>query len=284
MLIDWFTIIAQLVNFLVLVWLLKHFLYRPIMNTIDDREKRIVDELADADSQKAKAEQQREEFLQKNTEFDKQRTTSMNKMNEEVKAERTRLLDSVRQESDALRNKLELALKNEQLSLQGALSQRAREEVFAIVRKALSSLAGASLEESMAVIFVKRLDGLSDDEKASFKSAFSDSKEALIVHSAFDLAKKQQTLIKKTLNKLLDDELTIQFITEPDVISGIEINGHGQKIDWSINDYLATLTKRVTEVMQSHHNDDEENHEKSHKETNEKNHNVDGEQSQEQVS
>tara|TARA_R110001592_G_scaffold94561_3_gene273608 strand:- start:3481 stop:4299 length:819 start_codon:yes stop_codon:yes gene_type:complete len=272
MLIDWFTIIAQLVNFLVLVWLLKHFLYRPIMNTIDDREKRIVDELADADSQKAKAEQQREEFLQKNTEFDQQRTTSMNKMNEEVKAERTRLLDSVRQESDALRNKLELALKNEQLSLQDALSQRAREEVFAIVRKALSSLAGASLEESMAVIFVKRLDGLSDDEKASFKSAFSDSKEALIVHSAFDLAKKQQTLIKKTLNKLLDDELTIQFITESDVISGIEINGHGQKIGWSINDYLATLTKRVTEVMQSHHNDDEENNEESN------------EQSQEQVS
>jgi F-type H+-transporting ATPase subunit b len=263
MLIDWFTIIAQLVNFLVLVWLLKRFLYRPIMNTIDDREKRIANELADADTQKAQAEKQREEFLQKNTLFDQQRTDNINKMNEEVKVERTRLLDLVRQEADALRNKLELALKNEQLSLQDALSQRAREEVFAIVRKALSSLADASLEESMAAVFVKRLDGMSDDEKASFQSAFSDSKEALIVHSAFDLAKKQQTLIIKTLNKLLGDELTIQFIVEPDVISGIEINGHGQKIGWSINDYLATLTKRVNEVMQSHHNNGEENHEKS---------------------
>ncbi|MFQ3186924.1 MAG: F-type H+-transporting ATPase subunit b, partial [Marinomonas primoryensis] len=53
MLIDWFTVIAQLINFLVLVWLLKRFLYRPILNAIDAREKRIADELADADEKRA---------------------------------------------------------------------------------------------------------------------------------------------------------------------------------------------------------------------------------------
>ncbi|WP_100635721.1 F0F1 ATP synthase subunit delta [Marinomonas sp. ef1] len=252
MLIDWFTIIAQLINFLVLVWLLKHFLYRPILNTIDAREKRIADELADADSKRAEAEQQREEFQQKNTEFDQQRTAKMNTVGEEAKTERARLLESVRQESDALRSKLELALKNEQLSLQDTLSQRAREEVFAIVRKALSDLAGTSLEARMAAIFVQRLDTLSDDEKNSLQSAFKDSDQALVVHTAFDLAEEENVLIKTALNKLLTDSIEIQFITEPDVISGIEIKSHGQKIGWSIADYLATLTKRVNEVMLSH--------------------------------
>lgn len=280
MLIDWFTIVAQLINFLVLVWLLKHFLYRPILNTIDAREKRIVDELADADSKRVEAGHQREEFQQKNTEFDKQRTASMKKVSEEVKVERTRLLDSVRQESDALRSKLELSLKNEQLSLQDALSQRAREEVFAIARKALSSLAGISLEARIAVIFVQRLNELSDDERASFQLAFSDSNEALIVHTAFDLPEKQNTLIKNALNKLLGDELEIQFITDPEVSSGIEINAHGQKIGWSIADYLATLTKRVNEVMQAHNNNGEESHEENHK----KSHETDFEKSQEQAS
>jgi F-type H+-transporting ATPase subunit b len=55
MLIDWFTVSAQVVNFLILVWLLKRFLYRPILNAIDAREKRIATELADADAKRAEA-------------------------------------------------------------------------------------------------------------------------------------------------------------------------------------------------------------------------------------
>ncbi|MEI8631780.1 hypothetical protein P4S72_06080 [Vibrio sp. PP-XX7] len=65
MLIDWFTVIAQVINFLILVWLLKRFLYRPILDAIDAREKRIADELADADEKRDEAVQQREEFHQK---------------------------------------------------------------------------------------------------------------------------------------------------------------------------------------------------------------------------
>ena len=57
MLIDWFTVVAQVVNFLILVWLLKRFLYKPILDAIDAREKRIASELADADAKKAAAEQ-----------------------------------------------------------------------------------------------------------------------------------------------------------------------------------------------------------------------------------
>ena len=48
MLIDWFTVGAQALNFLILVWLMKHFLYKPILNAIDAREKLIATELADA--------------------------------------------------------------------------------------------------------------------------------------------------------------------------------------------------------------------------------------------
>ena len=49
MLIDWFTVGAQALNFLILVWLMKRFLYKPILRAIDEREKRIASELADAE-------------------------------------------------------------------------------------------------------------------------------------------------------------------------------------------------------------------------------------------
>ena len=73
MLIDWFTAGAQALNFLILVWLLKRFLYRPILDAIDAREKRISADLADADETKAQAQAEREAFRRKNEQFDQER-------------------------------------------------------------------------------------------------------------------------------------------------------------------------------------------------------------------
>ena len=62
MLIDWFTVSAQVVNFLILVWLMKRFLYKPILHAIDAREQRIAKKIADADAKRAEAEKEREQW------------------------------------------------------------------------------------------------------------------------------------------------------------------------------------------------------------------------------
>lgn len=65
MLLDWFTVVAQALNFLILVWLLKHFLYQPILDAIDGREHQIATKLAEAEANKIEARKEREEFRQK---------------------------------------------------------------------------------------------------------------------------------------------------------------------------------------------------------------------------
>src|ERR1039458_3835815 len=157
MLIDWFTVLAQVVNFLILVWLLKRFLYRPILDAIDAREKRIALALADADAKKTEAQKERDEFRHKNEAFEQQRAALLGKATDEAKAERQRLLDTARQAADSLSAKRQEALRVEQHNLSQALSRSAREEVFAIARKALADLATTSLEERMAAVFIRRL-------------------------------------------------------------------------------------------------------------------------------
>src|ERR1022692_4941940 len=102
MLIDWFTICAQALNFLILGWLMKPFLYLPILDAINAREKRIAAELTEADAKKAEAQKERDEFQHKNEEFDQLRAGLLSKATEEVKAERQRLLDEARKAADAL--------------------------------------------------------------------------------------------------------------------------------------------------------------------------------------
>jgi len=249
MLIDWFTVVAQVINFLILVWLLKRFLYRPILSAIDAREQRIAAQLADADNKKAEAEKEREEFQHKIEEFDRQHDAYMNQMKAEVKAERQRLFDTARQESDELRDKLQRAIRNEQQGLHEALSRRAREEVFAISRQVLADLAATTLEQRMTEIFIRRLQELNDGEHAALKSAFETADSPLLVRTTFSLPAQQQTAIETAVSDILGGAKQLRFETAPDLVSGIELSADGKKIAWSIADYLATLAKAVDSLL-----------------------------------
>jgi len=181
MLIDWFTVSAQVVNFLLLVWLLKRFLYKPVVNAIDAREKRIAGELADAHAKKAEALKERDEFQHKNEEFDRQRAALLSKATDEAQAERQRLLDEARKAAAALSSKRQETLRNEEHNLHQAISRRTQQEVFAIARKALTDLAATNLEERMVDVFVRRLRKLNGEEKGLLASAFKASTGPVIL-------------------------------------------------------------------------------------------------------
>src|ERR1700678_2549050 len=121
MLIDWFTVGAQALNFLILVWLMKRFLYKPILHAIDAREKLIAAELADAATKKTEAAKERDEFQHKNQEFDQQRAALLSKATDEAKAECQRLLDETHKAADALRTAQQEALKNDAQNLNQAV-------------------------------------------------------------------------------------------------------------------------------------------------------------------
>lgn len=114
MLIDWFTVGAQTLNFLILVWLLKRFLYKPILDAIDGREKIISKKLSDADQKNSEALKEREEFQKKNSVFDQQRAALLIQATTEAQAERQRLLDVARLAADTLRSKQQAALQSEE--------------------------------------------------------------------------------------------------------------------------------------------------------------------------
>ncbi|MGK2913534.1 MAG: F0F1 ATP synthase subunit delta [Porticoccaceae bacterium] len=249
MLIDWFTVSAQVINFLILVWLLKRFLYKPILDAIDAREKRIAKKLADADAKKAEAQQERDEFQHKNEAFEQQRATLLSQAMDEAKAERLRLLDEARQAADALSAKRQETLRNDAHHLNQAISRRAQQEVFAIARKALTELAGASLEERLADVFARRLSEMDEPEKKSIGESLKTASEPALVRSAFDLPEAQRTAIQQTLNQTFSAEIKIRFETAPELISGIELTANGQKVAWSIADYLTSLENGVAELL-----------------------------------
>lgn len=241
--INWFTVIAQGLNFILLVWLMKRFLYTPILTAIDQREKKIKAQLTDAKTQKSEAQTEKDTFNQKNTDFDQQKKALMDTAVTEVQTQRQKLLDAARQEADALKAKQQKSLQEDQENLQNDIAKKTRQTVFLITKKALADLASVGLEDQTVTVFTERLHHLNPAEKQSFIDAFQSDKTPIAVQSAFDLTPKQQTAIKTAVAKLLGSEPDFAFKTTPELISGIGLRSNGFKLAWSVSDYLTALEK-----------------------------------------
>lgn len=247
--INWFTVLAQVINFLLLVWLLKKFLYKPILNAIDEREKKITEKLKDADTQKLVAQKDQEDFKKQQEDFDQQKTALMAKAVADANTKKQQLMDAAKTDADNMRTDMEKAAKEKQTSDDAAIAEKTQKQVFAITRKALADIASVSLEEQSANTFVQHIAALKDDEKKQFVDAFKANTNAILVSSAFELSPKQQGEIKNAINIILSADAPVQFKTTPQIISGIELSTNGYKLSWSFSAYLNSLEKNVSETM-----------------------------------
>lgn len=257
MLIDWFTVAAQILNFIILIWLMKRFLYKPILTAIDAREKKIAAQLADAETKKAEARTERDEFQRKNEEFDGKRATMLSSATDEAKAEGQRLMDEARKAADALSVKRQETLRSDAHNLNQSIMLRTGQEVFAIARKTLTDLAGVSLEERMSEVFCHRVRELDSETKARLSGPITAAAEPARVRSAFELPEEQRRTIQQALNETFSADIRIRFETEPELVSGIELATGGQKVAWSIAGYLTKLEKGVEELLQEKRTTDE---------------------------
>ena len=157
MLIDWFTVVAQIVNFLILIVLLKVFLYDRIVKAMDAREEKIRERLSAATQREAEAEKQAEALRQKNRFFDEEHEEMLSRLKAEVETRRKELLHEVRQSTADLQKTWREAMYRERESFVQDLRKMAATQVYAIARRAFEDLADADLEERMVDVFIARI-------------------------------------------------------------------------------------------------------------------------------
>jgi F-type H+-transporting ATPase subunit b len=255
-LIDWFTVGAQALNFLILVWLLRRYLYRPVLAAIDAREKKVAEKIAGAAAQETKAQVAAEELRKRNEAFDRDRQSLMHKATDEGAAERQRLFESARQDSQLLRSKLTQALAAERAELGRQLSMRTQAEVFAVARKALSDLAGASLEDRIIEVFIARLHGLSEEQGLALAGAGADTglpgvvsaaaaARAVLVRSAFPPSPVGRANVEVVIRERVGANVAVRFETAPELVCGVELTVDGVRLAWSVADYLSSLAQDV---------------------------------------
>ena len=249
MLIDWFTVGAQVLNFVVLVALMKHFLYQPVLDAIAAREKRIADQIAAAAAKEKQAATEHKTFEDKNTAFDQQRASLLDKATADAKAEGLRLADEAQKAALALAAKHEHALAKQAAHLQQTIASRAAHEVFAVARKTLNDLANADLESRMVEVFTQRLRELPGSAKEQLAAALKPGAEPALVRSHFALPDEQQAAIQDAVNVCFSAVVPLRYETAGDAVCGIELSAGGQKLAWTIDEYLRDLEHEVAALL-----------------------------------
>src|SRR5471030_2221737 len=238
--IDWFTVLAQATNFLVLIWLLKRFLYRPVLAAIDAREQAVAAALADATAAGAQAKSERDTYQQRSAQLEQQRAALLQQATEQAGVEGQRLRDQARQEAEAARAAQQAALQADASLNAAALALRAQQAVFAIARKVLADLAGADLEEGAVGAFLRQLAQLPAQQRDTLAAALRDTASPGRVRSAFALPQAQRDAIEAALRQLSGGAIALRYDTSPDLLAGIELTAGGQRLDWNIDVYLAS--------------------------------------------
>jgi F-type H+-transporting ATPase subunit b len=248
MIIDWFTLLAQAINFLILVWLMRRYLYHPILNAIDARERLTAKILADAGAKESAARQSGDLFKSRNDEFDRSASERMKTSVEEVAKERLRLLEEVRMAADKLRTDHQRTARHEMETLHQSIIMRVQKEVVAATRKTLADLASTGLEEQLDAVFIRRLQLIDAAAKDVITTALRTSSGPALVRSAFALSGEQQTRMRQALGTAFSCE-SIRFEVVPELVCGIEFLANGQKVAWNIAEHITALENSLGELL-----------------------------------
>lgn len=271
MLIDWFTVAAQTINFLILVWLLKRFLYRPIQDAIDERERQTAKIVADAANLKAEADQQLQTYVQHNQQFAEQRDSLLNDATEQANRERDKLIEDAKRAAEQLRSNRLQGLQQELVGIQQHIVSQNLREVYATSSQVLTDLAGEDLQQKMFERFLQRLQSAFSKETlidhTQHQAVELKPGDVVVVHSGFALNDKQRQQIEQCLHQQLPSHqantynpnhtqstgqqtasLRLDFQVDAELICGVEISVNGWKLAWSSNNYLQRLQQKVARL------------------------------------
>lgn len=229
--VDWITVLAQLANFLVLVWLLKRFLYRPILDGIDAREAEISKQMSEAGTAKELANSAEAKYKKQQAQLLSEQENIVKQALKDSQNQRDALLADAREKIEKEHNDWRKHLEQEKKNYIIALEKAATETLFELTRKALRDLADEALEDAMVRHIGTQLQSITEE----LAQAAGGSTKAEAITQA-ELSASAQNKLQEELDRLLPGT-SIIFITDPLQAPGIILRIGGAQVAWTIDSY-----------------------------------------------
>jgi F-type H+-transporting ATPase subunit b len=244
--IDWFTSGAQIINFLILVWLLKKLLFRPIIGAMERREQGLTSRLQQAETKMSEAQVLKQQYEKHLHQLQKDKDEVLATVREQVEAEKAASMQQLSEEIQQKKNRFDTEMQKQQQELGQLISHTIAEKSLSLSRQVLSELADQTLEQRMIEHFLQNLSGLPEAEQISIKQALLKNNSATIITGfQADTATRQQI---KTWFDSFAPGCKLLFEQRDYLVCGITLEAEGRSWEWNVDRYL---TEMGTELLKS---------------------------------
>ncbi|MEZ6044004.1 MAG: hypothetical protein R3C11_00155 [Planctomycetaceae bacterium] len=247
--IDWFTFTAQIVNFLVLVWLLSHFLYRPIINSMNERQEKIAAEQEKALIDQEKAQAAMAAYNQKTNELTHAKEELLAEAGKEIQEWKEQHLLRARSDVDAVKTEWYHTLTREKEAFIREVRLLMANYVHQMSRRVLTEVTNTDLQKVAVQTFLNKIGQIDEQQKSRLLSLVESTKHRVLVETALPLDAADKDRITTFLHDFIEADLGIDFETDAELVCGIELHVAGYKIAWNINEPLEELEEEFVHSL-----------------------------------
>lgn len=234
---DWFTFTAQLINFVLLLVLLRIFLYRPVLNLMDEREEELAAARTEAQAARTAAEQEEARLRAERTALEGDRRRRLEAIENEALALRRARLEEAEAAAEKERQRAALQLERERGTLISRLTEDSARLLIAELRSSLTELADADLDEQAARAFIRRLEELPG---AALRASGMESTTPVIA-TATEPSEEMRERLADAVQRVTGTRATPRFRTDPALLFGVELTAGAVRVEASGRRRLAAL-------------------------------------------
>lgn len=221
---DWTTFTLEIINFLILVWILKRFLYRPILDVIAKRRIGIEKTLADArriETEASELKQQNERHL---AEWEQEKEAAQSRLLEELAAQREHRMAALETSIAEERERRRVLDERRQRDFQRNLEEQGIAQGAAFSAKLLSRMATPELEARLYVLLLEDLRSLRAEDRAALVSAAATPNLQIRVQSTFVFDPGKRAELARVLAEVVGKTLPVEYLENPELVTGFLVS------------------------------------------------------------
>lgn len=241
--INWSTFVLEIINFLVLLWLLKRFLYRPVLGAIERRRAAVSERLEEAQRLRAEAGELRGSYQNRLQDWQRERQQAREQLQRELDALRTREMETLHEALQQQREQAEAALAGERRDALRAVQVAALEQGGAFAARFLQPLADAALEARLVELALRQLAALPPERRRQLVAGTDTPPTEIRVSSAWPLSEAQRRELKNELAQTTGLDVPIAFARDKALLAGLRIEIGAWAIGANLRDELQAFAR-----------------------------------------
>ncbi|WP_024873289.1 F0F1 ATP synthase subunit delta [Tolumonas lignilytica] len=220
---DWTTFILEIINFLALVWILKRFLYQPVLATLAERRAGIERTLNEAKDKETHAETLKTQYESRLSEWEQEKSVARAHFTAELTEERQRQMEALAKEIALERERNQAQDIHRQEILKRELITQCNTQARLFANKLLSKLASPELESRLVALFIEEIDALPDERISAIQLGLEGNTTGCVT-SAFPLSEAQQQMVIKAIDDHFEIHSQLEFLQDKALLAGLKIS------------------------------------------------------------